>query len=191
MSEYSMKPKRLEINEAVKCLRGGGVIAYPTEAVWGLGCDPFNLHAVNRLLALKQRSKSKGLILAAASISQVGVLIEALPLAQQKQVESKWPGPVTWIIPDISNIIPSWIKGQHAKVAVRVSNHPIVKDLSNAFGGMIVSTSANFNNESEIKSFEILERQFGSKIDGIVEGDLGLSINPSEIWDVESGIRIR
>ena len=191
MSEYCVKSKRLEIHEAVKCLRDGGVIAYPTEAVWGLGCDPFNSDAVNRLLALKQRSKSKGLILAAASISQAGVLMEALSLEHRKLVESKWPGPVTWIIPDISNIIPSWIKGQHAKVAVRVSNHPIVKDLSNGFGGMIVSTSANFNNESEIKSFEILECRFGSKLDGIVKGDLGLDINPSEIWDVESGSRIR
>lgn len=186
-----MKSKRLEINEAVKCLRDGGVIAYPTEAVWGLGCDPFNSDAVNRLLAMKQRSKSKGLILAGASILQVGVLMEALSPEQRKQVESKWPGPVTWILPDISNIIPSWIKGQHATVAIRVSNHPIVKDLSNAFGGMIVSTSANFNNESEIRSFDILERRFGSKIDGIVKGDLGLNINPSEIWDLESGIRIR
>ena len=191
MSEYRVKSKRLEINEAVKCLCDGGVIAYPTEAVWGLGCDPFNSDAVNRLLAVKQRPESKGLILAAASISQVGVLMEALSLEQRKKVESKWPGPVTWIIPDISNIIPSWIKGQHAKVAVRVSNHPIVKDLSNGFGGMIVSTSANFNNESEIKSFEILERRLGSKLDGIVKGDLGFDINPSEIWDVESGSRIR
>lgn len=191
MSEYCVKSKRLEINEAVKCLRDGGVIAYPTEAVWGLGCDPFNSDAVNRLLAMKQRSKNKGLILVGASILQVGVLMEALSPEQRKQVESKWPGPVTWILPDISNIIPSWIKGQHATVAIRVSNHPIVKDLSNAFGGMIVSTSANFNNESEIRSFDILERRFGSKIDGIVKGDLGLNINPSEIWDLESGIRIR
>jgi len=74
---------------------------------------------------------------------------------------------------------------------VRVSSHPVVKDLSNAFRGMIVSTSANLNNEPEIKSFEVLERQFGSKLDGIVEGDLGLDTNTSEIWDVETGIRIR
>lgn len=186
-----MKPNRLEINEAAQCLHDGGIIAYPTEAVWGLGCDPFNSDAINRLLALKQRPKSKGLILVAASIAQVEVLLKALSPEQRKQVESKWPGPVTWIIPDTSNIIPSWIKGQHVKVAVRVSNHPIVKDLSNAFGGVIVSTSANFNSEPEIKSFEILERRFGSKLDGIVKGDLGLNINPSEIWDAESGIRVR
>ena len=183
--------KKFEIGEAVECLRDGGVIAYPTEAVWGLGCDPFNPDAVNRLLALKKRSKNKGLILAAGSISQVEVLMRALSYEQQELVVSKWPGPVTWIIPDALNIIPNWIKGQHSKVAVRVSSHSVVKDLSNAFRGMIVSTSANLNNESEIKSFEVLERQFGSKLDGIVEGDLGLDTNTSEIWDVETGIRIR
>ena len=91
----------LTTSAAADLLRRGGVIAYPTEAVWGLGCDPFDEAAVLRLLALKQRAVEKGLILIAAAASQFDGLLDwnALPEARRAAVHASWPGPHTWIVP--------------------------------------------------------------------------------------------
>jgi tRNA A37 threonylcarbamoyladenosine synthetase subunit TsaC/SUA5/YrdC len=88
-------------------------------------------------------------------------------------------------------LIPKWIKGDHQSVAIRVSGHPIVQELCSAFGGPIVSTSANEAGEEEIRSRLILEDKFADKIAGIVDGDLGQSKKPSEIRDLVSGRVIR
>ena len=131
--------------EAATTLHRGGVIAYPTEAVWGLGCDPSNEAAVARLLALKQRPVDKGLILVAGTLEQFHGLLDwdALPTDRSEAVFASWPGPHTWIVPT-SGRVPHWITGAHDGVAVRVSAHPQVVALCDAFGGPLVSTSAVF-----------------------------------------------
>jgi L-threonylcarbamoyladenylate synthase len=134
----------LSITDAVCVLRHGGVIAYPTEAVWGVGCDPFSEATVLRLLAIKQRPVDKGVILAAGALEQFEGLLDwsLLPTDRSEAVYATWPGPHTWIVPATGRV-PHWITGAHDGVAVRVSAHPTVVALCAAFGGPIVSTSAN------------------------------------------------
>lgn len=169
------------LRQAVRVLRAGGIIAYPTEAVWGLGCDPFNAEAVERLLEIKRRPMHKGLILAAADQSQIAGLLKPLSPAQRTRLAESWPGPNTWLLPDPDERVPSWIKGQHSGVAVRVSDHPVVRALSTAFGGPLVSTSANTSSAPPAKSIVKVRAYFGSDIDYIVDGALGGLARPTTI----------
>lgn len=177
----------ISLRLATRCLQAGGVIGYPTEAVWGIGCDPWNDEAVYRLLAIKQRPAHKGLILVAASISQLAPLFEPLTAEQKKALTETWPGPNTWLIPDPENLIPPWIKGEHSSVAIRVSAHPLVAALCRSFGDMLVSTSANLAGKPEIRSRLKLQRVMGDKLDLVVPGQLGPQTNPSTIRDLASG----
>jgi L-threonylcarbamoyladenylate synthase len=181
----------LELNSAVGFLNQGKLIAYPTEAVWGIGCDPFNESAVLRLLAIKQRPVEKGLILVAADLSQIAELVSGLPSALKEQLNSSWPGPTTWLIPDERNLYPAWIKGEHASIAIRVSAHPLVKSLCEGFGKPIVSTSANTSGQPEIRTQSIVEKQFTGSIDYILPGKLGEQSSPSQIRDLISGEILR
>lgn len=108
---------------AAHIIRAGGVIAYPTETVYGLGCDPFDEDAVRRLLAIKQRPVEKGLILVASDLDQLDGLVH-LDDAQRERLRQAWPAPVTYLL-DATERVPAWIRGVHPKVAVRVSAHPL------------------------------------------------------------------
>lgn len=179
---------------AVDALIQGKVIAYPTESVYGYGCDPFDPVAVARLLALKGRSKDKGLILVAADMTQIEPLLRNLSKTQLAQLEADWPGPVTWLIPDPDQWIPSWIRGSFDTVAVRVSAHPLVGSLCQAWGGPLVSTSANRSGRKPAKSeYSLLKarRQTGIGADYIVPGPTQGRSKPSEIKDLQSGRIIR
>ena len=185
MSDLSNTPT------AITCLTQGEVILYPTEAVYGLGCDPDNQQAVEALLAIKQRPVEKGLILVASSLEQLPALATSLTDAQRDTMQATWPGPVTWLIPGVDGCIPQWIKGEHASVAVRVSAHPLVRELCNRHGGALVSTSANDAGEPEIRSQSRLVEEFGGRIDAVIAGELGDSAEPSQIRDLISGNRLR
>lgn len=177
--------------QARDVLRNGGVIAYPTEAVYGLGCDPFNEAAVDKILALKQRPRDKGVLLVASSQAQIAALLSGLAPEHRQKLDDSWPGPVTWIIPDPENLYPEWVKGEHSAIAIRVSAHPVVRELCEAFGGPIVSTSANLATEPEIRHRSGIEDTFGERIDFIVEGELGDSAAPSSIRDLITGKTLR
>jgi L-threonylcarbamoyladenylate synthase len=181
----------LSIQQACDNLHKGEVIAYPTEAVWGLGCDPENQAAVEKLLALKQRSVDKGLILVAADMLQLGPLVSTLSDSQLQALAASWPGPTTWLIPDPDKQYPSWIRGSNKSVAIRVSGHPVVHQLCEKFGRPIVSTSANVAGQAEIRSRLIIERQFGRRIACIVPGELGSETRTTEIRDLSTGQFIR
>jgi L-threonylcarbamoyladenylate synthase len=176
-------------------LAAGGVIAYPTEAVYGLGCDAFCESAVQRLLALKQRPWHKGLILVAADLQQIAPLISRLSEDQVDQLEASWPGPTTWVIPDPDGVIPYWIRGQHESVAVRVSSHPIVKQLCEAWGAPLVSTSANLSGETSIRTdLPLRKRQRRGQwadLDFIVSGRCSGHENPTVIRNLVSGKVLR
>ncbi|MBT8409847.1 MAG: Sua5/YciO/YrdC/YwlC family protein, partial [Alphaproteobacteria bacterium] len=122
-----------QIRQAALALRAGGVVAYPTEAVFGIGCDPLNPHAVAQLLALKRRPFDKGLILLAAHRSQLDYFVADLPPDVEDRVAPTWPGPVTWVLP-ARPATPEWITGGRDTVAVRVTAHPVAKRLSAAAG---------------------------------------------------------
>ncbi|MDH2433167.1 Sua5/YciO/YrdC/YwlC family protein [Pokkaliibacter sp. MBI-7] len=181
----------LYIRQAVQALRAGGVIAYPTEAVWGLGCDPWNASAFARLLEVKQRPPEKGVILAAANLEQIAPLLVGLNEDQMQMLQATWPGPNTWIMSDPEGWIPDWIKGKHNKVAVRVSNHPLVRELCQAWDGPLVSTSANPSGVAPARSRLRLQQYFGYGLDAIVPGALGGQAQPSRIRDLVTGTVLR
>lgn len=172
-----------QVRRAVDYVEQGGVIAYPTEAVWGLGCDPYSETAVQRLLALKKRPVEKGLILVASRVEQVEHLLTALTDEQRDRVLSSWPGPNTWLIPDKEQTIPEWIRGVHSSVAVRVSDHPLVRELCDRFGGLLVSTSANPASREPALTKLKVRAYFGCELDFVLAGELGGRTAPSVIRD--------
>ena len=181
----------LALQRAITALDAGGVIAYPTEAVWGLGCDPFDGLAVNRILALKRRPMDKGLIVVAANMTQVAALIDPLSSAEKALLESSWPGPTTWLLPDPQQYFPAWIRGSFSSVAVRISAHPQVQQLCKAFGGPLVSTSANPAASPPARARVQVLRWFGGRVDYVLPGRLGGNAKPSVIRDLHSGNVIR
>lgn len=173
-----------QLQQTVRVMQAGGVIAYPTEAVWGLGCDPYDQAAVMRLLQLKRRPVHKGLILVAASQAQVAPLLTGLTAEQLAWLDQTWPGPNTWLLPDPTGLVPTWVKGHHSQVAIRVSAHPLVKSLCEAWGGPIVSTSANPSTANPARSKLKVMTYFGSRLDKIVDGELGGLKSPSTIRSI-------
>lgn len=181
---------RWRLQTARERLSVGAVLAYPTEAVWGLGCDPFNREAVEQLLKLKRRPMHKGLILLAASVEQVEGLLDPLEPEQRQRVLDSWPGPYTWLLPDPDNQVPVWVKGKHQSVAVRVTAHPIAAALCREFDGMLVSTSANPTGVPPARSALRVRSYFGTKV-SVLPGPLGGLDRPTEIRDSLSGQLIR
>ncbi|MEX1033971.1 MAG: Sua5/YciO/YrdC/YwlC family protein [Cellvibrionaceae bacterium] len=179
-----------EIRRIGRLIGQGEVIAYPTEAVWGLGCDPHSQAAVNKLLELKNRSVDKGLILVAASIEQLAPYLNDLSTKQRQTLENSWPGPVTWLVPD-NGRAPPWIRGDHPAVALRVSAHPIVVALCHACRGPIVSTSANVAGQPEARDASAVERQFGDRLAALAPGEVGSAAKPTEIRDLLTGVVLR
>jgi L-threonylcarbamoyladenylate synthase len=188
--DVSLHSTSFAINRATEALLLGGVIAYPTESVWGLGCDPFDEAAVMRLLELKRRSVAKGLILVAGSETQLPGLLSELDEGARARLAASWPGPTTWLLPH-HNRVPAWIHGDHDTVAVRVSAHPIVRDLCNAFGGLLVSSSANRAGATAARHRFQVKRYFGDQLDYIVPGAVGANARPSAILDLASGQTLR
>jgi L-threonylcarbamoyladenylate synthase len=177
-----------QVEQGRELIKQGGVIAYPTEAVYGLGCSPFNQHAVERILTLKQREKHKGLILLIANWSQLSPLIKPVSKSLMQRVHATWPGPVTWIFPK-SDLVSDWVSGDHDGIAIRMSAHPVAKALCQ--DGPVVSTSANLAGQEPAMNFAQLEAQFPEGIDAVVAGELGGMLQPSTIYDVISGERLR
>ena len=174
-----------QLQQAAQKIRMGGVIAYPTEAVWGLGCNPWDRHAVERILQIKQRPIHKGLILVAANMSQLHSLLQDLPQQQLEQLHNSWPGPNTWLIPHHGKV-PHWISGRHASVAVRVSAHPLVQALCQ-LTGPLVSTSANPTKRPAATSRLRVEQYFHGQLDAVLNAPLGARQQPSTIRDLASG----
>ena len=183
------------VTEAAACLHQGQVLAYPTEAVWGLGCDPYNQQAFLEILRLKQRPIEKGVILLAGHLSQVEHLLQDLSPEMRDRVIASWTNThptdraTTWLLPSTA-AIPEWITGQHPKVAVRVTNHPLCMALCHAFDGFIVSTSANPAGLDPARSLQEATQYFQQQLH-YLNGDLGLSQQPSRILDAETGMVIR
>lgn len=180
----------LSIRQGAQCLVDGGVIAYPTEAVYGLGCDPDSKEAVLRILDLKSRPASAGLILIADRLERFAPYIEPVSAEAKERAMAAWPGPVTWLFPR-SVHVPDWLAGVHDTIALRLTAHPGCIALCEAFGKPIVSTSANPSSEPPARSAADVERYFPGQLCGIVEGELGGSEQPSEIRDLATGRVIR
>ncbi|WP_345789728.1 L-threonylcarbamoyladenylate synthase [Vibrio eleionomae] len=175
------------VEQAVQALTAGEVLAYPTEGVFGVGCDPDNISAVEKLLALKKRPVEKGLILIAATYQQLIPYIkeEQLTAEQLARVKESWPGHVTWIMP-ASERVSHWVSGQFDTIAVRVTDHPLVKELCLAYGKPITSTSANLSGQPPCMTTEEVEQQLGDQLVAILAGETGGKLKPSEIRDAKT-----
>ncbi len=183
---------RWRLLQAVRHLRRGGVIAYPTEGVFGLGCDPLNERAVAEILALKGRAASKGLILIAADFEQLLPFVSALPASVLERILASWPGPVTWILPAAPRV-PTWLTGGRTSLACRVTDHPVAARLCRAFGRPLVSTSANLSGRPPAKSRLQVRRYFARLGDRVlvIPGPLGRLEGPTPIYDALTGRCLR
>lgn len=182
-------PRGAALRRLREHFRRGGLIAYPTESCFGLGCDPANRAAVRRLLRLKGRPQSKGLILIAAHPGQLTGYIQPLSAAQIERIGATWPGPNTWLIP-AGHKTGCWLRGRHASLAVRVTAHPGAATLCRVLGGPLVSTSANRAGHISLKSAAQCRRAFGTAV-LVVEGRIGQAKKPSTIRDLASSKVLR
>jgi L-threonylcarbamoyladenylate synthase len=183
-------PSRLHLDLACHALAAGGVIAYPTEGVWGLGCEPLNAHACRRVLALKRRAAAKGFILIASEFDQVAPFVAKLTPAQLKPVRASWPGAVTWLLPAAA-WAPRHLTGGRDTLAVRVTAHPVARALCERYGGPIVSTSANASGRAPALTLLQVQRRFGAKVDYVLAGALGGLKGPTPIRDFATGRVVR
>ena len=173
--------QRFKYSMAATVLHGGGLIAYPTEAVYGLGCDPHNIDALQSLLALKRRPSTMGLILISDSIETALGYINQPSDELVKKLHRSWPGPTTWIVPATG--LNELVTGGRDTVALRVSAHPVCRQLCAAFGDVVVSTSANVSGKKPATNLLQLRRQFPAGIDHILGGALGDASCPTKIID--------
>lgn len=178
------------LRRATTALHAGGVIAYPTEAVFGLGCDPHNDTALARIIDIKGRAAHKGFILIAGALDQLLPYLAPVQPQWQTQFDVVWPGPVTMVVPCAPGAS-ELLSGGRETLAVRVSDHPVVQQLCALFGGPIVSTSANFSGQEPCRDTASATQLFGSSIDVIVDGMVGTLDEPTRIVDVRSGQRLR
>ncbi|WP_435248063.1 L-threonylcarbamoyladenylate synthase [Vibrio sp. nBUS_14] len=176
----------------LQALQQGEVIAYPTEGVFGVGCDPDNPQAIKKLLDLKQRPVEKGLILIAANYEQLLPYIDESQLTEEQlaTVKATWPGPVTWIMPTSAKVT-EWVSGQFDSIAVRVTDHPLVQRMCNEFGKPLTSTSANLTGEPPCMTTEEVQQQLGQHLVAILEGQTGGREKPSEIRDAKTSKILR
>lgn len=180
------------MKNATKIFYQGGIIAYPTEAVFGLGCDPDNELAIHNLLAVKQRPTHKGLILLAANYSQLLPYIDddLLSELQRQTILSRWPNAITQILPAKKDISPL-LCGKFDSIAVRITDHEDVVSLCNQTNKPIVSTSANLAGEAPVKTWQEVEAQLGDKVDFIIRGKTSGLLKPSKIINGLTGNILR
>jgi L-threonylcarbamoyladenylate synthase len=182
---------RWHLERAVAVLRAGGVIAYATEGVYGLGCEPLDEAAVLRVLALKGRPADKGVILIAAAYEQLRAYVAEPGGGVMEPVRASWPGPTTWVLP-ARRAVPRWLTGRHDSVAVRVTAHPQASALCTLYGGALVSTSANPAGRPAARTALDVRRYFGRRLDFVLPGTVGNPAHgPSEMRDALSGRVLR
>tara|TARA_B100001029_G_scaffold48276_2_gene38370 strand:+ start:2640 stop:3176 length:537 start_codon:yes stop_codon:yes gene_type:complete len=174
------------LGSIIEALKQGNVIAYPTEGVWGLGCDPLNEAAVLKLISLKNRSKDKGLILIGSDINQFSDFVDID--RYKDELLSKWPGPHTWLVP-AKEKISKLITGNSNKIALRLSSHKEVIDICDKFESAIISSSANKENSPTLGTSEEIRKAFPEVL--VLQGELGGLNRPSKIQDLVTGTYVR
>ena len=173
-----------------RLLLGGGVIAYPTETVYGLGCDPLNIDAVTTILQLKQRDVGKGLILVGGCLSHLAPYVAPDQRTLLPLLDSHTTAPTTWLMPAHPDA-PEWITGGRPSIALRIARHPVAMQLCRSLDGALVSTSANPSGRPPARTALQVRRYFRDALDYIVASHVGLSGRPSDIRDAISGTVIR
>ncbi len=179
----NIHPESDLIARAAKILRNGGVIGYPTETVYGVGCSTYIDHAVNRVYDLKHRDKSKAMILIAADILQVSDIVDEIPDAAEKLMENFWPGPLT-IVFNTSSALKDFEFGRSKTIAIRIPDNPICLSLLKFTGFPLVSTSANISGQPAATTAQEVVNYFGDQLDLVIDGGITPSTDPSTVIDV-------
>ena len=175
---------------AARNVASGGLIAYPTEGVYGLGCLPGERSAVERLLRVKRRSWRKGLILIAANFEQLEPLVVLPRAGLRDEILGSWPGPVTWLL-ESQRGVPAWVGGGRGTLAVRVTDHPLASQLCRRVGEPLISTSANRAGRPPLKRPLDVRRELGPELDDILVGPLGALDRPTTLRDGMTGATLR
>jgi len=175
---------------AVMALRAGGIVAYPTESVYGLGCDPWDRAAVARVFAVKRRPVHKRCIVIAADTSQLRRLVDVHAHRFATFASRYWPGPVTLVAPARDGA-PEWLVDADGTLATRVTNHPVARGLCASFRGALISTSANRAGRPSARDALRVRAAFGTEVDCYVAGRVGGLDSPTRIIDVRDGRMIR
>ncbi len=173
------------LKHAARIARRGGVIAYPTESCFGLGCVPGVRRAVRKVLRIKYRPQHKGLILIGDCAARLDRYAELPP-----EVIRSWPGPYTWLVAPRTPAR-RWVRGSHPRVAVRVPAHSGAAALSRLARDVLVSTSANRSGERPARTAREVRRRFGGLLDAVVDGRVGKRMIPSRITDAVTGRVVR
>ena len=186
-SLHTVPPDTLQ--DAVRILRAGGLVAFPTETVYGLGADASNPHAIKKIFAAKGRPSNHPVIVHLANSSLLGAWAEPVPDVAWRLAEAFWPGPLTMILSKSARV-PLEVTGGQASVGVRVPSHPVALQLLSAFGGGIAAPSANRFGRISPTSAQHVQEELGNSVELIIDGGnctVGLE---STIVDV-TGERVR
>lgn len=170
-------------------LKDGGLIAYPTEYCYGLGCDPRNRRAVLKLLKLKRRPQHRGLILIAGKFKQLATYLQMITSAEQEILRRDGVQAITYLMPARPST-PRWLRGRHDTLAVRIIAHRQAATLCNALDSALVSTSANRSGQQPVRTYTQCRRLFGHKV-RVIPGRVGKRRKPSTIRDGRDGKIIR
>jgi L-threonylcarbamoyladenylate synthase len=157
------------IDQAVEILRRGGIVAFPTETVYGLGADARNAQAVQRVFEVKGRPSTNPVIVHVASVDIARRYAAAWPLSATQLAESFWPGPLTLVLPKSEMIVPSVTAGR-ATVGLRAPDHPLTLDLLRQFDGPLIGPSANRSSHISPTTAQDVHEELGDAVDLIVDG---------------------
>lgn len=178
-----------ELDNVAEIVQSGGVVAYPTESVYGLGCDPDNLESLRKILTIKNRPNDKGFIILVSHIDQARPYIQPLSDSDREQLNTPRQRATTWLIPKKTQV-PELLSGQFETVAVRITNHPVALAICETLNGPLVSTSCNLSGQPELISAEQVLTQMPSTIDLVIDAECG-GERPSQIIDLASGRVLR
>lgn len=182
------------LEDAARVVADGGVIAYPTEYCFGLGCDPRQAAAVSRLLQIKRRARDQGVLLIASSVGQLKQVLHPDVFGRRRELldeaRTTWPGPVSWVMPAHPRLSP-WICGTRDTVGVRVTRHAVANALCRACATPLVSTSANHHGRQPARTAEHIDLLFGDSVDYVVRARVGGASGPSELREAGTGRVLR
>ena len=171
-------------------LKKGGLVAYPTESCYGIGCIPTLPKALNRLIHLKKRPQHKGMIVIGNQLEQLQPLLQRSSENIQTMLRNEWPAPKTFLLPAAADVLPALRGKRRSKLAVRVPAHAGARRLCQALKTPLVSTSCNRAGKRACKTEREVRRQFGRDV-WVVGGLIGKQRSPSQIIDGETGVRLR
>lgn len=178
--ESRLSPSFQKLSSLKRILNSHGIVAYPTETVFGIGCDPFDDDALNKIFEIKGRDLNKGVLILINNKSHVHEYVKELPNYAKEMIEKYWPGSVTFLFRAKEGLSPLLV-GEKRLIGLRISNHPIASYLSSILQFGIVSTSANKSGETALMNAMDVKCEFGSLIDYIVEGNAGGKISSTVV----------